>query len=92
MLATFNRNRAALADKRRAQENRQGSPGETKRELSLPRPCLSCRLPKLLLDPHGIAELQSYIAELKDEIARAEAEITRTQTHRSSADAIFRRP
>jgi uncharacterized small protein (DUF1192 family) len=58
---------------------------------NLPRTPKS-RLPKLLLDPLGIAELQSYIAELKDEIARAEAEITRKQTHRSSADAIFRRP
>lgn len=50
------------------------------------------RVQKLLLDPLGLAELQSYIEELKDEIARAEAEIARKQTHRSSADAVFRRP
>lgn len=50
------------------------------------------RLQKLMLDPLGIAELQAYIEELKDEIARAEADIARKQGHRSSADAVFRRP
>lgn len=49
------------------------------------------RLQKLLLDPLGIAELQSYIEELKGEILRVEAEIARKQSHRSSADAVFRR-
>jgi uncharacterized small protein (DUF1192 family) len=60
-------------------------------EDDLPRAPKS-RLPKLVLDPLGIAELQSYIAELKEEIVRAEAEITRKQGHRGAADAIFRRP
>lgn len=50
------------------------------------------RLQKLVLDPLGIAELQFYIEELRDEIARAEAEIARKQTHRGTADAVFRRP
>ena len=49
------------------------------------------RLPKLLLDPLGIAELRAYIEELKGEVVRVEAEIARKQTHRSSADAFFRR-
>lgn len=50
------------------------------------------RIEKLLLDPLGVAELHAYIAELRAEIARAEAEIGRKQSHRSSAEAVFRRP
>ena len=56
----------------------------------LPKP--KSRLPKLVLDPLGIAELQSYIVELKEEIIRVEGEIARKQNHRGAADAFFRRP
>jgi len=49
------------------------------------------RLEKLVLDPLGVKELNEYIAALKEEIARVEAEITRKQSHRSAADAFFRR-
>ncbi len=49
------------------------------------------RLQKLLLDPLGVAELRDYIAELQAEIARTEAEIARKDSHRTAADAFFRR-
>lgn len=50
------------------------------------------RLEKLLLDTLGVAELHDYIAELREEIARVEADIGRKQSHRSAADAFFRKP
>ncbi len=50
------------------------------------------RLQKPILDSLGVAELTAYIEELKGEIVRVEAEIARKQSHRSSADAFFRRP
>jgi len=50
------------------------------------------RLEPLLLDSLGIEELRSYIDELKNEIARVEADIGRKSTHRSAADAFFKRP
>jgi uncharacterized small protein (DUF1192 family) len=50
------------------------------------------RLERLLLDSLGIEELRDYIAELREEIARVEAEIERKSSHRSAADAFFRRP
>jgi uncharacterized small protein (DUF1192 family) len=43
------------------------------------------------LDLLGVGELQSYIDELKAEIARVEADIGRKQSHRSAADAFFRK-
>ena len=49
------------------------------------------RVAELRLDPLGVAELQDYIAELRAEIVRAEAEIARKQSHRSAADAVFKR-
>jgi uncharacterized small protein (DUF1192 family) len=49
------------------------------------------RLEKLVLDTLGIEELRDYIGELKDEIARVEADITRKNSHRSAADAFFRK-
>lgn len=49
------------------------------------------RLEKPVLEPLGIAELRAYIDELKGEIDRAEAAIARKQSHRSSADAFFRK-
>ncbi len=49
-------------------------------------------LQPLVLDMMGVAELQAYIAALGAEIARAEAEIARKESHRSAADAFFRRP
>jgi uncharacterized small protein (DUF1192 family) len=49
------------------------------------------RLEKLPLDLLGVAELRSYIDELREEIARVEADIARKQSHRTSADAFFRK-
>ena len=49
------------------------------------------RLDPLLLDSLGIDELRLYIGELNAEIARAEADIARKESHRSAADAFFRR-
>jgi uncharacterized small protein (DUF1192 family) len=50
------------------------------------------RLEKLVLDTLGIEELRDYIGELHDEIARVEADIARKNSHRSAADAFFRKP
>jgi uncharacterized small protein (DUF1192 family) len=50
------------------------------------------RLEPLLLDSLGIDELRLYIDELKTEIARVEADIGRKHSHRSAADAFFKRP
>ncbi len=50
------------------------------------------RLERLVLDTLGIEELYDYISELKDEIARVEADIGRKQSHKSAADAFFRKP
>ncbi|MSP03079.1 MAG: DUF1192 domain-containing protein [Acetobacteraceae bacterium] len=50
------------------------------------------RLEKLLLDPLGIEELRDYIGELREEIARVEADIARKNSHKSAADAFFRKP
>jgi uncharacterized small protein (DUF1192 family) len=50
------------------------------------------RLEPLPLDSLGVKELRAYIEELKLEIARVEADITRKQSHRSAADAFFKRP
>ncbi len=49
------------------------------------------RLEPLRLDSLGVEELAAYIGELRDEIARVEADIARKQTHRSAADAFFRK-
>jgi len=49
------------------------------------------RLEPLLLDSLGIEELHLYIQELKAEIARVEADIGRKNSHRSAADAFFKR-
>jgi uncharacterized small protein (DUF1192 family) len=50
------------------------------------------RLEPLLLDSLGIEELRGYIDELKAEIVRVEADIGRKSSHRSAADAFFKRP
>jgi uncharacterized small protein (DUF1192 family) len=50
------------------------------------------RLEPLLLDSLGIEELRSYIDELRTEISRVEADIGRKNSHRSTADAFFRKP
>jgi uncharacterized small protein (DUF1192 family) len=50
------------------------------------------RLEPLLLDSLGIEELRSYIDELRAEISRVETDIGRKNTHRSAADAFFKRP
>ena len=50
------------------------------------------RLEKLVLDTLGVEELHEYIGELREEIARVEADIGRKQSHRSAADAFFRKP
>jgi uncharacterized small protein (DUF1192 family) len=57
-----------------------------------PQPRKRVRLEKLVLDTLGIAELRDYIDELREEIARVEADITRKGSHRSAAEAFFRRP
>jgi uncharacterized small protein (DUF1192 family) len=49
------------------------------------------RLEPLLLDSLGIEELHLYIEELKTEIVRVEADISRKDSHRSAADAFFKR-
>ena len=49
------------------------------------------RMEKLPLGLLGIDELDEYIAELREEIARVEADIARKQSHRSAADAFFRK-
>jgi uncharacterized small protein (DUF1192 family) len=54
-----------------------------------PRPRKLATLP---LDLLGVVELQNYIEELRAEIARVEAEIGRKTSHRSAADAFFRKP
>lgn len=58
-------------------------------ETPRPRPR---RLAPLTLDLLGVAELQDYIEELRAEIARVEGEIDRKTSHRSAADAFFRKP
>jgi uncharacterized small protein (DUF1192 family) len=50
------------------------------------------RLEPLRLDSLGIEELRGYIDELRTEIARVELDITRKSSHRSAADAFFKRP
>jgi uncharacterized small protein (DUF1192 family) len=50
------------------------------------------RLEPLLLDSLGVEELRLYIDELKTEIVRVEADIGRKHSHRSAADAFFKRP
>ena len=50
------------------------------------------RLEPLVLDSLGIEELRGYIDELKTEIVRVEADIARKSSHRSAADAFFKRP
>jgi uncharacterized small protein (DUF1192 family) len=50
------------------------------------------RLTQLPLDLLGVAELQAYIDELRAEIIRVEADIGRKESHRSAADAFFRKP
>ncbi|HQT78948.1 MAG TPA: DUF1192 domain-containing protein [Rhodopila sp.] len=50
------------------------------------------RLEPLILDTLGVDELRSYIQELRAEIARVEADIGKKQSHRTAADAFFKRP
>jgi uncharacterized small protein (DUF1192 family) len=50
------------------------------------------RLEPLLIDSLGIEELRGYIDELRTEITRVEADIGRKSSHRSAADAFFKRP
>jgi uncharacterized small protein (DUF1192 family) len=57
----------------------------------LPRPKPK-RLQPPLLDRWSVEELRDYIGELQEEIARTEGEITRKTSHRSAADAFFRKP
>ena len=60
-------------------------------EDDLPRP-KPARLNTPLLDPFGVTELQEYIGELEAEILRVRAEIARKTSHRSAADAFFKKP
>lgn len=57
-----------------------------------PLPRKRTRLEKLVLDTLGVDELRDYIGELREEIARVEADIVRKESHRSAADAFFKRP
>jgi uncharacterized small protein (DUF1192 family) len=50
------------------------------------------RLERLVLDTLGVAELHDYIGELRDEIMRVEADIAAKNSHKSAADAFFRKP
>jgi uncharacterized small protein (DUF1192 family) len=43
------------------------------------------------LDPLSVAELQERIELLKGEIARSEAKIAFATSHRSAADALFKK-
>jgi len=43
------------------------------------------------LDPLSIAELEARIATLEAEIVRSRAKIAAMQSHRASADAVFKR-
>jgi uncharacterized small protein (DUF1192 family) len=74
-----------------ATHNQQGDASVIIDEDDLPRP-RPARLAKLPLDLLGVAELQEYIEELRTEIARVEADISRKTSHRSAADAFFRKP
>ncbi len=58
-----------------------------------PRPPEAHRFqPPPTLDGWSIESLRAYVLALQAEIGRAEAEITRRDSHRSAADALFRRP
>jgi len=56
-----------------------------------PKPKPARLLPPIL-DGWSVEELADYIAELRTEISRAEAMSASKQTHRSAADAFFRKP
>ena len=43
------------------------------------------------LEIMGVSELEDYIADLEAEIARARATIDSKQSHRSGAEALFKR-
>ena len=58
---------------------------------NLPRP-KPARLSPPVLDMWGVVELEAYIAELQAEIARAERDIAKKSSHRTAADAFFKKP
>jgi uncharacterized small protein (DUF1192 family) len=79
----------------RMAETHTGSAPKRTSEMALEEdtpPLQRRRLEPLLLDSLGIEELRLYIEELKTEIARVEADIGRKNSHRSAADAFFKRP
>jgi uncharacterized small protein (DUF1192 family) len=43
------------------------------------------------IDRHSIDELEERVAALKGEIGRCEAKIAAASSHRSAADALFRK-
>lgn len=57
-----------------------------------PLPKRTRRLEPVRLDTLGVDELDLYIEELFDEIERVRADISRKQSHRTAADAFFRKP
>ena len=58
-----------------------------------PRPRVEHRfVPPPSLEGWSVQALRDYIAALTAEIARAEATIARQESHRSAADALFRKP
>ena len=57
---------------------------------TLPRP-RPARLTPPVMDLWGVDELRAYIDELRAEITRVEGEIARKSSHRSAAEAFFRK-
>ena len=49
------------------------------------------KAPPKPLEGMSVAELEEYVAELEAEIARARGVIAGKQSHRSAADALFKR-
>jgi uncharacterized small protein (DUF1192 family) len=57
---------------------------------NLPRP-KPARLTPPVLDMWGVEELQAYIGELRAEILRVEEVMGRKTSHRSAAEAFFKK-
>ena len=57
---------------------------------NLPRP-KPARLTPPVLDMWGVEELQDYIGELRAEIGRVEGVMARKTSHRSAAEAFFKK-
>ena len=60
-------------------------------DLPARRPDLAAQLAREDLDPLSVAELEARVAALDAEIARTRSKIAAATSHRSAADALFRR-